>query len=91
MSDRDSSLDLLEYPCEFPLKVVCKTSEELESVVLKLLRQHVSEKHDVSIKANPSKKNTYTSLTLTFEAQSRQQLETIYQCLYDCPLVVMTL
>ena len=91
MSDRASSLDLLEYPCEFPLKVVGKTCDEFEATVLELLRLHLHEKHPVSITTNPSKKNTYTSLTLTFEAQSREQLETIYHCLYDCPHVVMTL
>lgn len=91
MSDRKSSLDFLEYPCEFPLKVVGKTCDEFENTVLELIRQHVHQQHPVSVASSPSKKNTYTSITLTFEAQSRQQLETIYQCLYDCPHVVMTL
>ena len=88
---RESSLDFLEYPCDFPLKVVGKTSAHFETVITKLIRLHVNESHDIAIKQNPSKKNTYVSLTVTFKAQSREQLETIYQCLYDCPDVMMTL
>lgn len=88
---RESSLDLLDFPCDFPLKVVGKSSAQFEPIVTKLLRLHVEEHHDIDVKQNPSKKNTYVSLTLTFQAQSREQLEAIYQCLYDCPEVMMTL
>lgn len=88
---RESSLDLLDFPCDFPLKVVGKSSAQFETVVTKLLRLHIEEHHVIDVKQNPSKKNTYVSLTLTFQAQSRSQLETIYQCLYDCPEVMMTL
>lgn len=87
----ESSLDLLEFPCDFPLKVVGKTSAQLEHKVTDLLRLHVADHHTIAIQQNPSKKNTYVALTLTFQAQSRAQLEAIYQCLYDCPDVIMTL
>ncbi len=87
----NSSLDFLDYPCEFPLKVIGKTSADFETIATKLLRQHLTIDEQINVKYNPSKKNTYVSLTLTFNAQSREQLETIYQCLHDCPEVVMTL
>lgn len=88
---RESSLDFLEYPCHFPLKVVGKTSVQFEDIVVKLVKQHLEAHLEINITQNPSKKNTYVSLTVNFEAQSRQQLEAIYQCLHDCPDVVMTL
>ncbi len=88
---RESSLDLLDFPCDFPLKVVGKTHDQFETIVTQLIRTHVEETHQIAVKQNPSKKNTYVSLTLTFTAHSRQQLEDIYQCLYDCPEVLMTL
>ena len=91
MTMRESSLDLLEFPCDFPLKAVGKTSVQFETVVTNLLRLHIEDHHDIAVTQNPSKKNTYVSLTLTFQAQSREQLEAIYQSLYDCPDVMMTL
>ncbi|MBL7002650.1 MAG: DUF493 domain-containing protein [Gammaproteobacteria bacterium] len=86
-----SALDLLEYPCQFPLKVVGKNSSEFEGMVTRLVRQHVAQQHQIKVKQTPSKKNNYVSVTLTFEADSCVQLETIYKALYDCPEVVMTL
>jgi len=88
---RESSLDFLDYPCDFPLKVVGKSSDQFENIVSELLKGHLEAHHNIEVKQNPSKKNTYVSLTLTFQAQSRQQLENIYQCLHDCPDVIMTL
>lgn len=88
---KSSALDFLEYPCDYPLKIVGKHSDSLESMVLELVKQHLDESHAVHSKQNPSKKKNYLSITITFQAQSREQLETIYQCLYDSPHVLMTL
>jgi len=88
---RESPLDFLDYPCDFPLKVVGKSSALFEGIVSELLKGHLEAHHTIDIKKNPSKKNTYVSLTLTFQAQNRQQLENIYQCMHDCPDVIMTL
>lgn len=88
---KETPLDFLDYPCQFPLKVVGKNIDDFEHIVSQLVRQHVAEQHDIHIKKNPSKKENFVSLTLTFDAHSREQLEKIYQCLYDCPEVMMTL
>ena len=40
---------------------------------------------------NESKKGKYQSLTITFTAQSRQQMDDIYQSLSDSEHVVMSL
>lgn len=88
---RESALDFLDFPCDFPLKVVGKTNPQFEFTVVELLKGHLELPHNIEVKHNPSKKNTYVSLTLTFKADNRQQLDNIYQCLYDCPHVLMTL
>lgn len=88
---KGSALDFLDYPCEFPLKVVGKNDTQFEANVSELVQPHLKDGVNMHIKQNPSKKNTYVSITITFEAHSREQLEIIYQCLYDCPEVIMTL
>lgn len=88
---KGSALDFLEYPCQFPLKVVGKNQVNFESIIVPLVQQHLVEKTDIKITANPSKKKTFISITLTFEAQSRTQLEAIYTALYECDDVIMTL
>lgn len=88
---RSSALETLEYPCSYPLKVVGKKTSAFETTVIDLVKQLLPENHPISIRKNPSKKNTYVSITVTFEASNQQQIESLYQVLYDCPQVVMTL
>jgi putative lipoic acid-binding regulatory protein len=83
--------ELLQFPCEFPLKVFGLNEEGFEQVVLELVRGHCEETTEFSVTRNESRKGKYQSLTITFIAHSRQQLDGIYQSLTDCEQVVMSL
>lgn len=94
MSDSESgesALALLEYPGKFPLKVFGKDSAEFESVVIDLIRARIPEAEHIEISRRRSKGGKYLALTLTFTVYTHQQLEDIYQDLYDCDHVVMSL
>ena len=94
MSDSESgesALALLEYPGKFPLKVFGKDSAEFESVVVDLVRARIPEAEHIEISRRRSKGGKYLALTLTFTVYTHQQLEDIYQDLYDCDQVVMSL
>lgn len=82
---------LMEFPCEFPLKVFGLNNNGFEPTVLELVRQHCPESAQFKVTKNESKKGKYQSLTITFTAHSRQQLDNIYQSLTDCDQVVMSL
>ena len=86
-----SGLALLEYPGRFPLKVFGKDSAEFESVVVDLVRARIPEAEHIEISRRRSKGGKYLALTLTFTVYTQQQLEDIYQDLYDCEQVVMSL
>ena len=83
--------ELMEFPCDFPLKVFGLNQAGFEEVVLDLLRVHCSVETEFVVSRNESKKGKYQSLTITFTADSRQQLDAIYQSLTDCEQVVMSL
>ena len=94
MSDSESSesaLALLEYPGRFPLKVFGKDSAEFETVVVDLVRARIPEAEHIEISRRRSKGGKYLALTLTFTVYTQQQLEDIYQDLYQCDQVVMSL
>ena len=94
MSDSESgesALALLEYPGKFPLKVFGRDSAEFESVVIDLIRARIPEAEHIEISRRRSKGGKYLALTLTFTVYTHQQLEDIYQDLYDCDQVVMSL
>ncbi len=82
--------DLLAYPCTFPLKVVGLNSEAFERAVREVVRRHLGDLV-VEYEAKKSSGGKYLSVTATFAAESREQVEAIYRELKGHDLVVMTL
>ena len=82
--------DLLAYPCTFPLKVVGLNNEAFERAVREVVRKHLG---DVAVEyeARKSSGGKYLSVTATFAAESRAQVEAVYRELRGHELVVMTL
>ena len=82
--------DLLAYPCTFPLKVVGLNTEAFERAVREVVRKHLGD-IVVEYEARKSSEGKYLSVTATFAAESREQVEAIYRELKSHELVVMTL
>ncbi|OGT30934.1 MAG: transcriptional regulator [Gammaproteobacteria bacterium RIFCSPHIGHO2_12_FULL_35_23] len=81
----------LQFPCEFPIKVIGNNSETFEIEVLTIIKQYVRNLRENAIRTKPSKNSKYLAITITINAQSQQQLDTIYQALNQCPLVQIAL
>ncbi|AEF99957.1 YbeD family protein [Methylomonas methanica] len=88
MSETES---LLEFPCQFAIKAMGKTSADFDVIVVEIVRRHVGDIHEGAISSRPSKAGTYTSVTVMIEATSREQLDAIYQGLTDHPAVLVAL
>ncbi|MCK4709839.1 MAG: DUF493 domain-containing protein [Gammaproteobacteria bacterium] len=82
---------LLEFPCSFPIKAFGKTGETLEIAVLEIVNQHVDDLAEGAVKMNASKNAKFTSITITINATSKQQIDNIYLDLTACEHVVMAL
>jgi len=82
---------LFEFPCQFPIKAMGKNTSDFDSIVIAIVHQHVETLKVGTVKTKLSKGNKYTSITVTIEASSKQQLDAIYQGLTDCPEVLMAL
>jgi len=87
----ESALALIEYPSRFPLKVFGHQSDDFEPIVLDLIRARCPQAEYIDVRRRSSKGGKYLALTLTFTVYSQRQLEEIYQDLYDCEQVVMSL
>ena len=83
--------DLLEFPCEFTIKVFGETSVEFDGVVFEIMRKHAPDIGESAIQTRPSKNNKYNALSVTINAQSKEQIDNIYRDLSSHPLVVMAL
>ena len=82
---------LIEYPCEFPLKVFGKQQAGLAQAVLEVINKHDPNFSAACMEMRASKNARYISLTCTIRATSRKQLDAVYQELCDHPLVKMVL
>jgi putative lipoic acid-binding regulatory protein len=82
---------LLEFPTEFPLKAIGTGPEDFEALVLDIVRKHVPDLQDASTKTRPSGAGNYLAVTVTFIAQSQEQLDAIYMELTAQPRVRMLL
>lgn len=82
---------LIEFPCDFPLKVMGSAIPEFHQRVSEIAKRHDSRFDAEAIKLRHSKTGKYTSLTLTIHAENKPQLDALYQELTDCELVLWAL
>ena len=82
---------LIEYPCEFPLKIFGRQQAGFAQAVLAVITRHDPGFAAASMEMRASKTARYISLTCTIHITSREQLDAIYQELCDHPMVVMVL
>jgi uncharacterized protein len=82
---------LIEYPTDFPIKVMGRREPRLVQTIVEIVRRHAPDFDPATVEMRVSKKNSYLSVTCTVRATSREQLDTLYQELCDHPSVVMVL
>ena len=82
---------LFEFPCDFPLKVLGRRSDDFRSIVLGIVQKHAGDIALERIEERPSRDGNYLSLTCTFAAQSREQLDALYRELTSCERVLVVL
>jgi putative lipoic acid-binding regulatory protein len=82
---------LLKFPCEFPIKVMGRDSESFRSLTLAIVERHAGPLDSACISERPSAKGNFISLTYTIQAESRRQLDAIYEELTNSGVVLVAL
>ena len=82
---------LIEYPCDFPIKVFGLSQQGFAQAVMEVVSHHDTGFNASTLEMRSSSKARYISLTCTVRATSREQLDALYQELCDHPMVVMVL
>ena len=82
---------LLEFPCQFPIKVMGNNSPEFENEIVMIAHRHISQLGEAAVKSRPSKTGKYLSVTITFTAQSKAQVDDLYRAMNAHPEVRMVL
>ena len=75
------SRPLLEFPCQYPIKVMGVASEHFREQVLAVFNQH-AEGFDLSkVKVASSSKGRFVSVHVVIEARGPEHIDTLYQAL----------
>ena len=86
-----SEESLLKFPCDFPIKVMGQRQDGFAQAVLETVLRHAPDFDAAAMEMRPSTKGNYLSLTCTFRAVSREQLDALYRELSAHPLVKVVL
>lgn len=81
----------LEFPCDFPLKVMGATVGLFRETCVTIVKTHIPALKDEHIHERTSSNNKYLSLTITVHVTSRKQLDAIYRELHASGHVLMSL
>jgi len=82
---------LIEYPCDFPIKILGHTRAGFAQTILEVVQRHAPDFDGATMEMKTSKHGKYLSVTCTIRATSREQLDGLYRELCDHPLVTMVL
>jgi len=82
---------LLTFPCVFPLKVMGRREDGFAQAVSEVVQRHAPDFSPRTLEMRTSKNGRYISLTVTINAQSREQLDALYTELSKHPMVMMVL
>ena len=86
-NNTDATETLIEFPCDFPIKVMGKTEADFSAQIIKIIQTYVPNFDASMIEMKGSAKGNYTSLTCTCYVESKEQLDNIYRALTSNPLV----
>jgi len=82
---------LLEFPCRFPIKIMTRADVDLHPLVMEIVVPHAEGITADDISFRPSKNGNFIAVTVTIDATSKQQLDTIYLALTAHDDVLMSL
>ena len=82
---------LIEYPCDFPIKVMGEQAEGFVQAMLTIVRHFDPAWDDSRLSQRSSSTGKYLGLTLTVKATSREQLDELYRTLSSDPMVKVVL
>lgn len=82
---------LIEYPSDFPIKIMGPVHESFVQTMVEVVLQHDPDFSEDRLATRPSSSGNYLSVTVTVRATSREQLDNLYRALSGHPMVKVVL
>ncbi|MFD1007112.1 MULTISPECIES: DUF493 family protein YbeD [Oceanisphaera] len=77
--------EYLEFPCQFPFKILGLADARLPDMIVEVIQQHAP--GDYSPHVRPSSKGNYHAVTIPVTVTSKAHIETLYLKLGELELV----
>ncbi|MEY3864644.1 MAG: hypothetical protein RL234_135 [Pseudomonadota bacterium] len=91
MNSKEAPESLIQYPCDFPIKVMGKATPEYLPAIIHIAKQFDPTFNESKVEQRPSKDGNYLGITLPITATSREQLDELYRTLSTHPMVSVVL
>jgi putative lipoic acid-binding regulatory protein len=82
---------LIEFPCDFPIKVMGTRTDDFAQTIVEIVRKHAPDFAADTVEMRASSSGNYLSITCTVRAESKQQLDNLYRELSSHPAVKVVL
>ncbi|MDO4693117.1 MAG: DUF493 family protein [Eikenella sp.] len=83
--------NLIEFPTDFPIKVMGAQHPEFAATVLNVVREHAPATEERHMTLRNSSGGNYLACTVTVRAESQAQLDNLYRALTAHPMVKVVL
>ncbi len=81
----------IEFPCDYPVKIVGENHENFTETVVALTREHAPEITEAHVRVRESREGNYCSVTITIRATGEAQLVALHESLKGHPSVRLVL
>ncbi|MEM8593205.1 MAG: DUF493 domain-containing protein [Pseudomonadota bacterium] len=81
----------IEFPCDYPIKVVGDAADDFEAVVLDVIKRHAPDLDTNTVTRRDSKKGNFQSVSVVIVATGKPQLDKMFADLKAVSFVRMVL
>jgi putative lipoic acid-binding regulatory protein len=81
----------IEFPCDYPVKIVGENRDSFTTTVVELTRMHAPEITEEQVRVRASRNGNYCAVTITIRATGTAQLSALHETLKAYPLVRLVL
>ena len=86
-----SSDSLIQFPCQFPIKVMGYADNDFPFLIENIIREIVPDFNPINLTTRGSKDGKYVSVTVNLTVHDQETLDLVYQTLSSHERVIMVL
>lgn len=87
----DTEVPRIEFPCDYPIKIMGNACREFHEHVLAIMNRHAPGYDQAGVKVRDSRNGKFQSITVTITATGESQLQAIFEDLKSSAHVHMVL